>query len=375
VNEHRKILVVDDEERNLRLMEALLVPLGHTVIIAKNGEDAIRKVEADEPDLILLDVTMPGMDGFQVAQRLKTNATSSIIPIVMVTALKEVADRVKALEAGADDFLTKPVDKTELRARVMSLLKVKAYNDHMLNYQKELEDEVSRRTLQLWKTFEKVKKGSLDTIFRLSRAAEYKDEDTGSHIKRMSHYSAAIARKMGLSNRTVEAILYSAPMHDIGKIGIPDRILLKPGKLNLSEWDIMRQHTVIGAKILEGSDAGFIRLAEVIALTHHEKWNGDGYPKNLRGSTIPLAGRIVAIADVFDALTSRRPYKEPFALEKAFAILKEGRGTHFDPDVVDAFFAVEQEILSIKEKYQDNGKGAFVNMMGDFPDINRACVS
>jgi putative two-component system response regulator len=372
VQETGKILVVDDEDRNLRLMEALLVPLGHSVILAKNGEDALRKVDADGPDLILLDVTMPGMDGFQVAQRLKTNATTSIIPIVMVTALKEVADRIKALEAGADDFLTKPVDKTELRARVRSLLKVKAYNDHMLNYQKELEDEVSRRTLQLRKAFEKVKKGSLETIYRLSVAAEYKDEDTGAHIKRMSHYSAAIARKMGLNDRTVEAILYSAQMHDIGKIGILDKVLLKPGKLDSIEWDIMRQHAVIGGKILEGSDAGFIRLAEVIALTHHEKWDGSGYPRNLRGKSIPLAGRIAAIADVFDALTSRRPYKEPFALEKAYAILKEGRGTHFDPNVVDAFFAVEKEILSIKEKYQNDGKSAFVQMMDKLPEDNGA---
>ena len=290
----------------------------------------------------------------------------------MVTALKEVADRVKALEAGADDFLTKPVDKTELRARVRSLLKVKAYNDHMLTYQKELEDEVSRRTLQLRNAFENVKKGSLETIFRLSKAAEYKDEDTGAHIKRMSHYSAAIARKMGLNDRTAEAILYAAPMHDIGKIGILDKILLKPGKLDSIEWEIMRQHAVIGGKILEGSDSGFIRLAEVIALTHHEKWDGSGYPRNLRGKRIPLAGRIVAIADVFDALTSRRPYKEPFALEKAYAIMKEGCGTHFDPNVVDAFFAVEKEILSIKEKYQNNGKSAFVQLMDKLQEDNGA---
>ena len=179
----------------------------------------------------------------------------------------------------------------------------------------------------------------------------------------MSNYSAAIARKMGLNDRTVEAILHAAPMHDIGKIGILDKILLKPGKLDAAEWDIMRQHTVIGGKILEGSGSGVIRLGEVIALTHHEKWDGTGYPHRLSGTRIPLVGRIVAVADVFDALTSRRPYKEPFPLDRAYTILREGRGAHFDPAVVDAFFEADQEILDIKETFGDEGHSAFVEMM------------
>jgi putative two-component system response regulator len=358
-----KILVVDDEERNLRLIEALLAPLGHSILFAPDGPAALRCVAGDRPDLVLLDVTMPGMDGFEVARRLKADPQTSVIPIVMVTALKDVADRVKALEAGADDFLNKPVDKTELRARVKSLLKVKAYNDHMLNYQQKLEEEVARQTQQLRKAFERVKAGSLETIYRLSVAAEYKDEDTGAHLKRMSNYSAAIARKMGLNDRTVEAILHAAPMHDIGKIGILDKILLKPGKLDAAEWDIMRQHAVIGGKILAGSGSGVIRLGEVIALTHHEKWDGTGYPHRLSGTRIPLVGRIVAVADVFDALTSRRPYKEPFPLDRAYAILREGRGAHFDPAVVDAFFEADQEILDIKETFGDEGHSAFVEMM------------
>jgi len=281
----------------------------------------------------------------------------------MVTALREVEDRIRALEVGADDFLTKPVDKTELRARVNSLLKVKAYNDHMRNYQKELEDEVAKRTEQLRQAFEKIKIASLDTIFRLSRAAECKDEDTGAHIQRMSHYSAAVARQMGLNDSTVEAMLYAAPMHDVGKIGIPDQILLKPGRLDPDEWEIMKQHTTIGAKIMEGSDAEFIKLAEVIALTHHEKWDGSGYPRGLKGSEIPLAGRIAAVADVFDALTSKRPYKEPFPIEKSFTIIKESRGSHFDREVVDALFAVEDEILSFKEEFQDQHESTLIRMV------------
>ncbi len=348
-----KILVVDDEERNLRLMEAMLIPLGYEVILAWDGIEALERVREIPPDVILLDVMMPKMDGFEVARQLKAGEETKIIPVVMVTALREVEDRVKALEVGADDFLSKPVDKSELIATVNSQLKVKAYNDHMLNHQKELEAEVAQRTEQLRQAFEKIKVASLDTIYRLSRAAEHKDKDTGAHIQRMSRFSAAVARQMGLDDSTVEAILYAAPMHDVGKIGIPDLILIKPGRLAPDEWEIMKQHSIFGVQILEGSDAESLKLAEVIALTHHEKWDGSGYPKGLKGSAIPLAGRITAIADVFDALISKRPYKEPFPLEKSFIIIKEGRGNHFDPQVVDAFFIVEDEILSIKEKYKD----------------------
>ncbi|MFC2052235.1 HD domain-containing phosphohydrolase [Chloroflexota bacterium] len=348
-----KILVVDDEDRNLRLMEAMLIPLGHEVVLAKDGLEALNKVREIPPDVILLDVMMPRMDGFEVARQLKEDEVTKVIPVVMVTALKDVTDRVRALEVGADDFLNKPVDKSELIATVNSQLKVKAYNDHMRNYQKELEEEVAKRTEELRQAFEKIKMSSLDTIYRLSRAAEYKDEETGAHIKRMSHYAAAVAHRLGLNEETTEAILYAAPMHDVGKIGIPEHILLKPGRLDPNEWEIMKQHTIIGAQILEGSDAESIKQAEVIALTHHEKWDGSGYPKGLRSSEIPLTGRVTAIADVFDALTSKRPYKEAFLLESAFNIIKQGRGSHFDPQVVDAFFAAEDEILSIKERYKD----------------------
>lgn len=348
------ILVVDDEERNLRLMEAMLMPMGHKIVMARNGRDALENMHTNEIDLVLLDLMMPMMDGFEVTQILKEDEATKIVPVVIVTALHELQHRVRALEAGADDFLTKPVEKTELRARVASLLKVKAYNDYMRNHQKELETEVALRTEALRSAFEKIKSASLETIYRLTRAAEYKDEDTGAHIQRMSNYAATIAREMNLKDKTAEFILYAAPMHDIGKIGIPDRILLKPGKLDPAEWDIMKTHTTIGGRILEGSDRGFIRLAEIIALTHHEKWDGSGYPKGLKGKQIPLAGRIVAIADVFDALTSKRPYKEAFSLDVSFGIIREGRGSHFDPDVVDAFFRAIDHLLVIKDTFRDN---------------------
>lgn len=357
------ILVVDDEPINRELLEDMLVPLGYRVIQAPDGETALRMAQDGSPDVILLDVMMPNLDGFEVARRLKTAEETKAIPIVMVTALQAVADRIKALEAGASDFLAKPVDRAELQATVNAQVQVKAYHDHLKNYQQELEAEVARRTEQLSRALHKLKEASLDTIMRLARAAEYKDEETGAHIQRMSAYSAAVARQLGLGETVAQWILYAAPMHDIGKIGIPERILLKPGKLDADEWEIMKQHTIIGGKILEGAKAGYLKLAEIIALTHHEKWDGTGYPRGLQGKAIPQVGQITAIADVFDALTSKRPYKDAFPVEKSFAIIKQSRGSHFKPEIVDAFFAIEAEILSIKETYLDQDESLFLKMV------------
>ena len=349
-----RILVVDDEEFNLEIINDRLVEQGYEVVLARNGEEALQKVHEFSVDLILLDIMMPKLDGYEVTRRLKKGNETKIIPIVMVTALKDVSNRVKALEAGADDFLVKPVEATELKARVKSLLKIKAYNDHMRNYQKELEGEVAQRTSQLREALSKIKSASLETVHRLSRAAEYKDEDTAAHLQRMSHYSVVIAKKMGMATDFVEGIRYASPMHDAGKIGIPDKILLKPGKLDQEEWEIMKEHAVIGAKILEGSNTQFIQMGELIALNHHERWDGSGYPNGLKGRHIPLAGRITAVADVFDALTSKRPYKKPFPLEKSMQIIKKCKGKHFDPEVVDSFFAASDEIVTIHKVIQNN---------------------
>ena len=358
------ILVVDDQPQNVELLEAHLVPQGYEIVKAANGEEALGKLSTNQIDLILLDVMMPGMDGFEVTRRVRQDDKHRLLPIILVTALRETEDRVKGIEAGCDDFLSKPVDKVELLARVRSLLKVKAYNDLMANYRKELEAEVTRRTEELRHAFERIKASSLETIYRLSMASEYRDDTTDAHIKRMSHYCAAIARRMGLDENTIETILYAAPMNDLGKIGIPDSILMKPTKLDSMEWEIMKLHTVIGAKILEGSDAEFIRLGETIALCHHEKWDGSGYPNRLSGKDIPIAARIAAIADVFDALTSKRPYRKPFSAEESLTIISEGRGSHFDPDVVDAFFAIQDEILTVKKQYGDDDQQAF-----DIPEL------
>lgn len=345
------ILVVDDQLQNIELLEAHLVPQGYEIVTAANGEEALGKLSAGQIDLILLDVMMPGLDGFEVTRRIRQDEIHRLLPIILVTALRDKEDQIKGIEAGCDDFISKPFDKYELFARIKSMLKVKAYNDLLSNYRKELESEVARRTRELTKAFESIKAASLETIHRLSVAAEYKDKNTGEHIQRMTRYTTVVAQRMGLDEKSIETIQYATPMHDVGKIGIPDQVLMKPGKLDPAEWEIMKQHSLIGARILTGSDAEFIRLGEIIALNHHEKWDGSGYPNHLKGLEIPLEARIVAVADVFDALTSKRPYKPAFSIEIALGIIQEGRGSHFDPQVVDAFFAIQDEIISIQKNY------------------------
>lgn len=348
------ILIVDDEARNIELEKAYLEPDNYKILTASNGEEALKTVAKNDIDLILLDVMMPGKDGFAVTKQLKTNKKTSSIPVILVTALSDKKDRVRGIEAGCDDFISKPVDQSELLARVRSLLKVKAYNDYMRDYERKLETEVAKRTKEVYAAMAIIEETALETIQRLASAAECRDQYTGSHILRMSRYAEAIAKKMELDSGFVRGILYASSMHDIGKIGIPDKILMKPGKLNDKEWEVMQQHTVIGAKLLHGSKQDFMKMAEEIALTHHEKWDGTGYPQGLAGENIPLSGRITAVADVFDALISKRPYKPPLSYRESFTIIKNERGTHFDPGVVNAFISTRQEILSIADQYKDS---------------------
>lgn len=348
------ILIVDDNLLGQNMMSRVLRRKGYGTMSASDGRSALDMIFTETPDLVLLDINMPGMDGFEVTTRIKSNPETSSIPVILITGLDTVDNHVRALEMGADDFISKTAAHAEIIARVRAHLRIKQLNDRIKAYQQNLETQVALRTNQLNHALEQLRDASLDTIFKLTAASEYRDTQTGTHIKRMSHYSALIAQKMGLKSKTVETILYAAPMHDIGKIGIPDRILLKPGKLDAGEWEIMKKHTTIGADILKGSNIGFVRMGETIARTHHEKWDGSGYPYGLKGRRIPLAGRIVALADVFDALTSKRPYKEAFSIEKANRIILEERGRHFDPDVVDTFFSIQDVILKIKETYQDD---------------------
>lgn len=363
-NEPPDILVVDDEQWNRELIKAMLLPEEYRVHFAEDGEQAIKKAAEIELDAILLDLIMPKMDGFETARRLKKDECYGHIPIIVITGAIEEENRIRMLEIGVDDFLAKPINRSELLARLRTCLRIKAYQDRLLRHQEKLEDTVAERTRELKESFDNVKKASLETIHRLTLAAEYRDEDTGDHIQRMSRMAAAIAAQMKMPEEEIETLLYATPMHDIGKIAIPDRILTKPGKLDADEWRIMKQHTTFGGRILEGSSIGFIRLGEVVALTHHERWDGTGYPKGLAGTEIPLEGRIVAIADVFDALTTKRPYKEAFSVERSFSIIEDGKGAHFDPDVVDAFFSIKDEIVDIQQKYNMEGFSSLYELAG-----------
>jgi len=358
----KKIMAVDDEVKNLALLEAILMPLGYDVEKARSGEEALAKIQESPPDMILLDIMMPDMTGYEVCKRLKGEESTQIIPIVMITSLVDKESKIKGIEAGADDFLTKPVDKIELMARVNNLLKVKEYNDSIKDWSQMLQDKVIEQTAKLRESFKqleeahaRLKEAHLDTIFRLSVAAEYKDEDTANHIHRMSSYAGVVAKNMKLPEEQIQLIINASPMHDVGKIGIPDHILLKPDKLTPDEWTIMRDHTLIGGRILENADDDLIEAGRIIAISHHEKWDGSGYPGGLKEEDIPLMGRITAIADVFDALTSRRPYKPPMSNEKAFGIIEKSIGSHFDPQVGKAFFNGIDEILFAQKQCRHTG--------------------
>ena len=274
---NRKILVVDDEPNNVTLLSMLLAKMGHETVGAENAVQALKILDRSF-DLILSDVMMPEMDGFAFVEAIRQNPETQDLPVIMVTTLSEKQDRLKAVEAGANDFISKPIDHLELTVRVNSQLKAKANQDELLRYQEDLAQMVEQRTEALRQALAALKNSSYDVIHILSTAAEFKDDETSSHIRRMSLYSSLIASKLGLDDKEEELILYASPMHDVGKIGIPDSILLKPGKLNAQEWEIMRKHPEFGAEILSNSDADLIARAREIALSHHEKWDGSGYP-------------------------------------------------------------------------------------------------
>jgi putative two-component system response regulator len=349
----QKVLIVDDTPENIQiLMETLKED--YKIVAAINGEKALKMAEmVPLPDIILLDIMMPGMDGYEVCNRLKNNEKTKNIPVVFITALSEEEDEAKGLALGAVDYIAKPINPELVKARVRNHLELKDYRDH-------LEKLVGERTREVILT-------QAIMIESLATLAEYRDPETGGHIKRTQNYVKALAQHLKdhprfrneLNDETIELLYISAPLHDVGKVGVRDHILMKPGKLTDDEFEIMKKHTNFGHDALRiteqklGKRSSFLRYAREIASTHQEKWDGSGYPEGLKGDEIPISGRLMALADVYDALISKRVYKPPFPHKKAVKIVMEGKETHFDPDVVDAFIALEDTFRNIALTFAD----------------------
>lgn len=321
------LLLVDDEPVNLRVLKQLLAN-DYQLIFARNGEEALKLAPSRQPNLILLDVMMPGLTGFEVCRQLKQQDNTKQIPVIFVTALNDEQDETQGFDVGAVDYITKPISPAIVKARVKTHLSL-VQADELLD-------------------------SRLQVVQRLGKAAEYKDNETGMHVMRMSHYSKELALAYGLSEKQAEILLHAAPMHDIGKIGIADSIMLKPGKLTDEEFATMKHHPEIGAEIIgDCGDSVLLNVAKSVSLTHHEKWDGTGYPKGLAGEDIPIEGRICAIADVFDALTSKRPYKEAWSIEATVDFLKSQKGKHFEPRLVDLMIEILPKILEIRATFKD----------------------
>lgn len=353
-NGRHRILVVDDEEKNRRMLSDMIKSLGHDCETASDGFEALAILKMGF-DLVLLDVSMPGIDGYEVTRLIRRNPEYGDVPVIIVTALVSKADRLRAAEAGANDFIGKPVDRIELRVRMATLLKMKEAQDVIKHHKAILEKTVEERTAALREALQAMTLAQheaydahLETVRRLALAAEYRDDHTGAHIIRVTRYSGMIAHMMSLPPGEIEIVTHASAMHDMGKIAIPDGILLKPGKLTEDEWHMMRRHPIIGARILGGSESKLLKAGETISMSHHEKWDGSGYPHGLMGNEIHLYGRIVAVADVYDALTTERPYKPAFPPAQAFEMIHNGAGKHFDPEIVKAFLSEKDKVLKIQ---------------------------
>ncbi|RAU23441.1 two-component system response regulator [Paramagnetospirillum kuznetsovii] len=355
------VLVVDDTPDNLKLMSGLLKDL-YRVKIANSGEKALSIAASDTPpDLILLDIMMPGMDGYEVCRRLRGDRATRDIPVIFLTAMTSAEDEEMGLRLGAVDYITKPISPATVLARVETHLKLKASADFLRDKADYLESEVARRTREI-SAIQDV------TILAMASLAETRDSDTGNHIRRTQYYVRALAEKLkdhprfvsALDDGVIDMLFKSAPLHDIGKVGIPDKILLKPGRFEPHEFEIMKTHTTLGRDAIEhaeqslGTPVAFLAMAKEIAFAHQEKWDGGGYPMGIGGDDIPVSARLMAVADVYDALISRRVYKDGMPHEKAVQIIRESSGSHFDPDIVEAFLSLQDEFKAIAARFADS---------------------
>lgn len=353
------VLIVDDTEANV---DILVEALGddYEISVAMDGETALENIEMEMPDIILLDIMMPGMDGYEVCRRIKENKATAEIPIIFLTAMTDINSKTKGFALGAVDYIIKPFEILEVKARVHTHLSLKLAKYELSKQNEILEQKVIERTKELSLTQEA-------TIEAMACLAEYRDPETGGHIKRTKNYMKILAEELKknpkftdvLNNETIELLYNSAPLHDIGKIGIRDSILLKDGKLTEEEFEEMKKHTILGYDSLEKAskkfgDNSFLKYAKELARFHQEKWNGTGYPDGLRGEQIPLSGRLMAVADVYDALISKRSYKPAFSHQKAVQIILEGKGQHFDPEITDAFMNIQEEFRKIAHQYADS---------------------
>ena len=362
------VLIVDDTPENLKLMTGLLAE-DYDTRVANNGERALKIAMGETPpDLVLLDIMMPGMDGYEVCRRLKADSRTRDVPVIFLTAKVEVEDEQLGFDVGAVDYITKPISPPIVLARVKTHLTLKAAADFLRDKNEYLEGEVVKRTHEV-QVVQDV------TIMAMASLAETRDNETGNHIRRTQQYVRALAKKLArhpafagvLDEATIEMLYKSAPLHDIGKVGIPDAILLKPDRLTPEEFEVMKTHTTLGrdailsAEKLIDAPSSFLRLAREIAYSHQEKWNGSGYPQGLRGEAIPLSARLMAVADVYDALISVRPYKKSFTHEQAAGMIREGRDVHFDPSIVDAFLEIAEEFRAIAARFVDQRHEAAVH--------------
>ena len=361
------LLVVDDNEMNRDMLVRRLKPLGYQVDTACDGGQALEMLQKGTYDLVLLDIMMPVMDGFEVLQQMKLQQRLKSVPVIMITALDDTSSAARCIDMGAEDYLTKPFDPTLLKARISSCLERKRLHDQESLYRTKIEEYNNQLQERVRQQVQEISQAQLGAIFAMSKLAESRDPETGEHLERMREYCKVLSQQLSklpkyeiiIDNTFISDIYAASPLHDIGKVGIDDSVLLKAGKLTEHEWTVMKLHPVIGAETLREVDKqhpgnSLIRMGIDIAASHHEKWDGSGYPYGLQGTEIPLVARILALGDVYDALTSKRCYKEAFSHDKSRQIVIESGGSHFDPEVVDAFIQTEEEFQRIREFYQDS---------------------